>query len=398
MPNVGIGTTAPSTKLGAEVSDASTTQATAGWVANFSNADQTAGNWLGIALSDGQSGPATATIQTKFTDHTNNYGELHLGTRGAGGWASRLVVDENGNVGIGNTNPSSILDVNGAYTQRGMAAPAVSNSGEGRIYFDSTANKFKVSQHGGGYVDLVPSGGGVGGSGTSGKIPKFTASGTIGDSILADTGTGLTVETNLLIDGAGAGGHSYITNNAADISISSNSSASLLKVGYNGDISATVAAAQAFFVKSGSNTKLTLDSGGGANLWSMNTDYTANGNLNISQTAGTQGSVIANRSIASTTNPIASGAAIDLSTSNTHTLASVGGSTITLSNMVDGGVYNIAIEDTTSRTYTFSGCTNSYYKPANAATTAATRTIYGVMTVKKGANWDCYVTWSTGFQ
>lgn len=301
------------------------------------------------------------------------------------------------NVGIGAADPSSILDINGAYTQRGMALPAVSNSGEGRIYFDSTANKFKVSQHGGGYVDLVPSGGGIGGSGTSGKVPKFTASGTIGDSILADTGTGLTVESNLLIDGSGAGSHSYITNNTADINISSNSNASLLTIGSGGAITANVAAAQAFVVSSSGNSKLTLNSGS-TNLWSMNTDFATNGNLNISQTAGTQGSVIANRSIASTTNPIASGAAIDLSTSNTHTLASVGGSAITLSNMVDGGVYNIAIEDTTSRTYTFSGCTNSYYKPANAATTASTRTIYGVMTVKKGANWDCYVTWSTGFQ
>lgn len=302
-------------------------------------------------------------------------------------------------VGIGAANPSSILDVNGAYTQRGMAAPAVSNSGEGRIYFDSTANKFKVSQHGGGYVDLVPSGGGIGGSGTSGIIPKFTASGTIGDSILGDSGSLLTVETNLVIDGNGAGNHSYIKNDAADIYVSSHSAASQMKIGFAGDMVATVGSTQAFNISSATNTKLTLNSGGGGNLWSMNTDFSANGNLNISQTAGTQGSVIANRSIASTTNPIASGAAVDLSTSNTHTLASVGGSTITLSNMVDGGVYNIAVEDTTSRTYTFSGCTNSYYKPANAATTAATRTIYGVMTVKKGAAaWDCYVTWSTGFQ
>ena len=66
--------------------------------------------------------------------------------------------------------------------------------------------------------------------------------------------------------------------------------------------------------------------------------------------------------------------------------------------MQDGAVYNIVVEDTTSRTYTFSGCTNSYFKPANAATQVSTRTVYGVMTVKKGADWDCYVTWSSGFQ
>jgi hypothetical protein len=213
-------------------------------------------------------------------------------------WTSetpQMLIDNSGKVSIGSASANSILDVNGAITQRGIAAPAVSPAGQGMIYFDSTALKFKVSQNGGGYTDLVSS---LGGSGTTNKIPKFTATGTIGDSALTDNGTVIT----------------------------------------------------------------------------------------------------ATRAIASTTNPIASGASIDLSTSNTHTLASVGGSTITVTNMADGGVYNVVVEDTTSRTYTFSGCTNSYFKPANAATTAATRTIYGLMTVKKGASWDCYITWSSGFQ
>lgn len=205
----------------------------------------------------------------------------------------------------------------------------------------------------------------------------------------------MTVEGALTIDGSGAGGHATINHNTSNVQLATGSA--LFAVKPVGAITATLASGQALEVETSANSILKLNSGN-SSLWTMNTDHTASGNLNITQTAGTQGSVIANRSIASTTNPIASGAAIDLSTSNTHTLASVGGSTITLSNMVDGGVYNIAIEDTTSRTYTFSGCTNSYYKPANAATTAATRTIYGVMTVKKGANWDCYVTWSTGFQ
>ncbi len=36
-----------------------------------------------------------------------------------------------------------------------IAAPAVSGTGEGVIYFDSTANKFRVSENGGAYIDLV---------------------------------------------------------------------------------------------------------------------------------------------------------------------------------------------------------------------------------------------------
>lgn len=64
-----------------------------------------------------------------------------------------LIV--NGNAGIGTTAPNTTLDLNGAQSVRGMASPSVSPSGQGRIYFDSTANRFKVSENGGPYVDLL---------------------------------------------------------------------------------------------------------------------------------------------------------------------------------------------------------------------------------------------------
>lgn len=126
--------------------------------------------------------------------------------------------------------------------------------------------------------------------------------------------------------------------------------------------------------------------------------FTAAGTIGDSAITDDGSKITATRSIATVTNPIASGANIDLSTSNTHTLASLGTSTIVISNPSDGATYNIVIEDTTSRTYSFSGCTASYWKPAQGPTADGTRTIFGLMTVKKGANWDCYITWSTGFQ
>ena len=107
--------------------------------------------------------------------------------------------------------------------------------------------------------------------------------------------------------------------------------------------------------------------------------------------------ITATRSIAAVTNTVAA-AAVNLGLSNTHTLNTVGGAAITITNPSNGGVYNIIVTDAASRTYTFTGCTNSFYRPANAATTAATRTIYGLMTVDiGGGNWDCYITWSSGF-
>lgn len=91
------------------------------------------------------------------------------------------------------------------------------------------------------------------------------------------------------------------------------------------------------------------------------------------------------------------GATVDLRASNTHVLTNVGGSTITVGNMVHGGSYTIIVQDTTSRTYTFSGCATSKFQPANIATVAGTHTMYNIMTVYNGATYDCYITWSSGF-
>ncbi len=82
-----------------------------------------------------------------------------------------------GSIGIGTSTPTSALDVNGAMTAQGIStAPAVSPTNTGRIYYDYSANKFKVSQNGAAYVDLVPGAGTIlnGGNTTGADISVGT--------------------------------------------------------------------------------------------------------------------------------------------------------------------------------------------------------------------------------
>lgn len=85
-------------------------------------------------------------------------------------------IDSVGAGFAGVTAPQVSIDTAGALQARGMSAPAVATSGNGRIYFDSTSKKWRVSQDTGAYVDLVGASG-VTGNGTAGQL-AYWASGT----------------------------------------------------------------------------------------------------------------------------------------------------------------------------------------------------------------------------
>ncbi|MBI4457837.1 hypothetical protein HY633_02640, partial [Candidatus Uhrbacteria bacterium] len=86
--------------------------------------------------------------------------------------AERMRIDQSGFVGIGMTAPTSAFDVSGAITVREMSAPSLSAADTGRIYFDATANKFKVSENGSAYADLF--GATAGGWTDNGAIVRLT--------------------------------------------------------------------------------------------------------------------------------------------------------------------------------------------------------------------------------
>ncbi len=130
---------------------------------NGSSALQTVspGSAGNILTSDGTTWLSQTNLA--FIKNGNNFGaDATIGLNSANNLGietngtTRMTISAGGNVGIGNTNPNTTLDITGGMTYRGVAAasaPPASN--EGKIYFDSTQNKFKVSENNGAFVDLV---------------------------------------------------------------------------------------------------------------------------------------------------------------------------------------------------------------------------------------------------
>lgn len=71
--------------------------------------------------------------------------------------ANIMSLTNGGNLAIGNFDPTTRLDIDGGITFR-AASVANAPANQGRIWFDTTTNKFKVSENNGGPVDLVASG------------------------------------------------------------------------------------------------------------------------------------------------------------------------------------------------------------------------------------------------
>lgn len=163
----------------------------------------------------------------------------------------------------------------------------------------------------------------------------------------------------------------------------------------------TAGTTQAFYIGSVSNNTgyaptIVFGQQTGATAYDERMRISASGNVGIGTISAEAKLTVAGAIVSTPPAPYA-GATVNLATSNTQVLTNVGQAAITLTNMVHGGSYTLIVQDAVSRTYTFTGCTTSKFQPANMPTIAATHTMYNIMTVYNGTNYDCYITWSSGY-
>jgi len=296
----------------------------------------------------------------------------------------RMKIDQTGNIGIGTSTPGAKLEVAGQIKITGGtpgAGKVLTSDGVGLASwatvggFSGTGNR-AVATNGSGALTTVATTdtelGYVSGVTSSIQTQLNAKESTITAGTSAQylkgnktLGTFLTDIMNSLLTGISFGTNSAIT--AAD-----NLLVALGKL----QAQITSLASNGQWTQTGNNVYRTIGSVG-------------IGTSSPTATLTVQGAAV------SRTNIIATGATVDLALANNHLLKAPGGSSITLQNPVDGGVYTMIVTDTTSRTYTFSGCTNSYFSPVNGPTTD--RSTYTVMVVVDGANTECFITWITSF-
>jgi len=123
---------------------------------NTGNSNTVIGAFVAPNLVSGSSNiiiGANASVDVP-TPGTTNF--LNIGNTIFAGGMTGTVSSPAGFVGIDAFDPTSTLDLNGAVTVRGMAAPGTAPANQGRIYFDPGSQHFMVSENNGAFQQLLP--------------------------------------------------------------------------------------------------------------------------------------------------------------------------------------------------------------------------------------------------
>jgi hypothetical protein len=127
----------------------------------------------------GEKGGLGATgIQTKHTNHNLGYGQLHFSTRGTSGLSSRLIIDENGNVGSGTGADQSAANLEVVSTSgRGSIRLRGGATNQGYINYDNAGQFIALGNIDNTTDQLVVKNTGYVGIGTTDPGTKLTVNG-----------------------------------------------------------------------------------------------------------------------------------------------------------------------------------------------------------------------------
>ncbi|MBI4676959.1 MAG: hypothetical protein HY748_05195 [Elusimicrobia bacterium] len=190
--------------------------------AGYSNATGAGNVFLGYLAGFSETGSNKLYIDNSNTASPLIWGDFNTN-----------VVNVNGSLGIGTTGPTHRLDVSGSgmivrssVTLAGISSTPNSAAGQGALYFDTEDNKFKVSENGGSFADLVnqASAGGWTDDGTVVRLTGTSDSVGIGTSLPSAKLHVSSGTTSLWIDGDAStafrvGVSSFIINSDGNVGI-----------------------------------------------------------------------------------------------------------------------------------------------------------------------------------
>ncbi len=365
--------------------------------------------------------PTALTFNTTLTNNT--------------GLSEKMRITSAGNVGIGTNSPSTTLDISGAFTARGLSsAPSVSASNQGRIFFDYATNKFRVSENGGAYVDLVStsfSGAIVNGGNTTAGSISIGTNDNQALSIKTNNTTAIIISQNGKV-GIGVTNPDYVlkllsSDETGAVEFGNNiNPAGIARVltlygSYSGGGGGTGIGAGIVFkgeTSSGSphelgSLQMVLTDGthatrSGAMLFntvdnasaaSEKMRITSTGNVGIGNSAP-KAKLDVSGQVRTPVQSITTGA-LDWSGGNTIMTSFDCSTNLTMANMLEGASYTLIVTSTGTTACNFSTTTTgddaatvSYrFVPANAVRTASSHTVYSMM---RAGN-TVYISWITGF-
>ena len=312
-----------------------------------------------------------------------------------------MTITSGGNIGIGTTTPTASLDIRGSTSIRGSntnnPAPPVAalelftgrDATGGLLAGQTSADvAFQWGGAGGGYRHWIRTR--HNNSTSSGNAVDFYLNSSLTAAGSSAPGTGSTHTMTLEGGNVGIG----ITTPNATLGVLASSGKEVMLGGGNitgSELKLTNSGTAHFSIYNSGNNNLTSNIAG-TSLMSI----TSTGNVGIGTTSpDAKLKVQGGRIVASQYS--VTGSTVDFNNGNVQILSSVGGSAITLNNMIDGGAYTLIIADTTSRTYTFPNCTNARYLPKNGATTSGKHSIYTILKTTISSSVNCYITWLSGF-